>query len=70
MNDQTGEFVYFSMGVKPGEKIGIFLDGRYVGDVKFAVTNSHKRLAFKVNRRLRLQRVKRNCKKSSRRRGE
>jgi hypothetical protein len=70
VNQQPGEFVFFSMGVKPGEKVALFLDGRYVGDVKFAVSNGAKRLAWKVNSRLRLERVKRNGTKSSRRRGD
>jgi hypothetical protein len=67
VSKQESEFSFFSMGVKPGEKIGIYLDGRYVGDVKFVANNSHKRLAWKVSTRLRLQRTKRNGNKSSRR---
>jgi hypothetical protein len=70
MSDQAREFVFFSMGVKPGEKVALFLDGRYVGDVKFSVSSGGKRLAWKVTRRLRLERVKRNGTKSSRRRGD
>lgn len=62
--DSDGDYQFFSMGVRANEKIAIFIDGKYHGDVKLLVSNNHRRLAWKVPPRIRLVR---QSKRNSRR---
>jgi hypothetical protein len=63
-NKNDEEYSFFSMGVRPDEKIAIMIDGKYCGDVKLLVSNNHRRLAWKVPSRIRLVR---QSKRNSRR---
>lgn len=59
--EQPGEWKLISFGVKKDEKIGLYFQGRFIGDVKVRVSNGHRRMAFKCAPGLLLERANRHA---------